>query len=335
MTTSQVGDAQDFDPVPTDGGDEATHEVAGRSPTQLAFERFRKDRASMVAFGVVAFYVLAAISAPILTHFGVLNPLAFHQELLDANTLPIGRWGGITWQHPLGIEPGTGRDLLSRIWLGISFSMLVALSSSLITMFIGVILGIVAGFSRGWVDAIIGRLIDLTLTFPQLLLILALSSIGLEFVNQVMHVPAGTPTQAVYIISILGLFAWTGLARLVRGQVFSLREREFIDAARVIGAGPFRMYFKEILPNLWAPIIVTFTLYFPVFVSAEAALSYLGISIHPPTPTLGNILTDSLNYAVPDFVYFFSPAFAIALIVVCFNLLGDGARDALDPKGRR
>jgi peptide/nickel transport system permease protein len=327
-----VGDAQDFDPVPADGGDEATHEVAGRSPTQLAFERFRKDRASMAAFSVVAFYVLAAISAPILTHFGVLNPLTFHQDLLDANTLPIGRWGGITWQHPLGIEPGTGRDLLSRIWLGISFSMLVALSSSLITMFIGVILGIVAGFSRGWVDAIIGRLIDLTLTFPQLLLILALSSIGLDFVNQVMHVPAGTPTQAVYIISILGLFAWTGLARLVRGQVFSLREREFIDAARVIGAGPFRMYFKEILPNLWAPIIVYATLLLPTYIGFEAALSFLGVGVIPPDVTFGSMLANSVAYfnVVPS--YLFIPGSVLVVLVVTFNLLGDALRDALDPK---
>ncbi len=166
-------------------------------------------------------------------------------------------------------------------------------------------------------------------------MLLALSAVGIAFLSETMNVPSGDPVQALYVIIVLGLFGWTSVARIVRGQVLSIREREFVMAARMMGASKLRIYFKEILPNLWAPILVSFTLIMPAFVSAEAALSYLGISIHPPTPTLGNILRYSLSYAQADFVFFFVPAFMIALIVVTFNLLGDGIRDALDPKGHK
>ena len=150
-----------------------------------------------------------------------------------------------------------------------------------------------------------------------------------------MGILSGTAARSFYVIVVLGLFGWTGIARVTRGQVLSLREREFVHAATLLGASRWRIYFKEILPNLWAPILVQLTLILPAFVSAEAALSYLGISIRPPTPTLGNVLFDSLRYADSSFIYFFGPAVLIALIVVSFNLLGDGLRDALDPKTGR
>ncbi len=202
MTTSQVGNVDEFDPVDAAGEPDVVPAVAGRSPTQLAFERFRQgqdvgDRVLHRAVYVMAAIVCAASSAT--SASWTRSP--FHQDRLDPETgsLPLGRFGGISWSHPLGLEPGTGRDLMSRIWLGISFSMLVALSASMITVFIGVVLGIIAGFSRGWVDAIIGRFIDLTLTFPQLLLILALSSVGLAFVEEKLHVPSGhTVTRGLH-----------------------------------------------------------------------------------------------------------------------------------------
>ena len=242
--------------------------------------------------------------------------------------------GGISWDHPLGVEPGLGRDVLSRIWYGITFSLGIALSATLIAVILGVTLGIISGASGGWVDAIIGRIIDLTLAFPQTLMLLALSATGIAFIDEVIGI-TGNGARAFYVIAILGLFGWTAVARIMRGQVLSIREREFVAASQLLGASKFRIYFKEILPNLWAPILVTFTLIMPAFVSAEAALAFLGISIRTPTPTLGNVLNDSLSYASDDFVYFFAPAFLIAIIVVCFNLLGDGIRDALDPKGHR
>jgi peptide/nickel transport system permease protein len=150
-----------------------------------------------------------------------------------------------------------------------------------------------------------------------------------------LGVPSGAPANGTFVVLVLGAFGWPPIARIVRGQVLTLREREFVEAARLMGAPRRRMYFKEILPNLWAPLLVYFTLTMPAYISAEAALSYLGVGIKPPTPTLGNILTDSISYSQADFFFFFTPALLIAVIVVSFNLLGDGLRDALDPRGVR
>jgi peptide/nickel transport system permease protein len=310
-------------------------EVVSKSPMQLAMARFRKDKLSMISFVVVVVFFLLAISAPILVALDVIDPLKNNTELVDEFGLPIGSYGGISKDHWLGVEPGGGRDALSRLWYGTTFSLMIAISATMIAMFIGVVLGIVSGAAGGWVDAIIGRAIDLTLAFPQTLMLLALSTVGLAFVEQQLNVPKGNPTAAVYVVIVLGLFGWTAVARIVRGQVLSLREREFVQASQMIGASRYRIYFREILPNLWAPILVTFTLMMPAFVSAEAALSFLGVGITAPTPTLGNILTDALRYADSAFLYFFFPALLIAVIVVSFNLLGDGLRDALDPKGHR
>lgn len=308
--------------------------VVSKSPTKLAMGRFRKDKLSMASFTVVALYLIAAISAPFLVKFGVLDPYSSNTDLLDVDTLPAGPWGGISWDHPLGVQPRTGWDILSRVWYGISFSLAISLAATMLAVALGVALGIISGASGGWVDAIIGRITDLTLAFPQTLMLLSFSTIGVTLLVKA-GIPSGDPADALYVVLVLGLFGWTSVARLVRGQVLSIREREFVQAATLLGASKTRIYFKEILPNLWAPILVTFTLIMPACVSAEAALAYLGVSINPPTPTLGNILTDSLSYAQFAPVYFFVPAVLIAVIVICFNLLGDGLRDALDPKGDR
>ncbi len=315
------------------GGDPEA--VEGKSPFQLAMGRFRRDKLTLVALGFVVTYVTAAIAAPFLVKAGVLDPYTTNQDLIGPDTIPIGKWGGISWEHPLGIEPGIGRDALSRIWYGMTFSLGIALTATLFAIGLGVIIGIVSGGAGGKTDAVLGRLTDLTLAFPQTLMVLALYSLGLAFITGTLHVPGGDLANAVYVTAILGLFGWTGVGRLIRGQVLSIREREFVEAARMIGASKMRIYFREILPNLWAPILIMFSLYMPIFVSAEAALSFLGVGIKPPTPTLGNVLADSLDYAQADFVYFFAPAALIAIIVVSFNLLGDGLRDALDPKADR
>jgi peptide/nickel transport system permease protein len=309
--------------------------IEGKSPFQLALGRLRRDKLTMVALGFVVAYVLAAIAAPFLVKAGILDPYTVHQDLIGADTIPIGAWGGISWDHPLGVEPGIGRDALSRIWYGMTFSLGIALTATVISIGLGVVIGIVSGAAGGKTDAVLGRFTDLTLAFPQTLMVLALYSLGIAFITNDLHIPAGDLANAFYVTAILGLFGWTGVSRLIRGQVLSIREREFVEAAHMIGASRRRIYFKEILPNLWAPILITFTLYMPVFVSAEAALSFLGVGIKPPTPTLGNVLADSLDYAQADFVYFFAPAAMIAVIVVSFNLLGDGLRDALDPKADR
>ena len=307
--------------------------VAGQSPTKLAVDRFRKDRLSMVSFWIVVGYVVIGIAAPILVRTGVLDPFAFNQELLNPDTLPKGRLGGISWDHPLGVEPGSGRDVLSRLIYGVTFSLAIALAATIIAIGLGTVLGIISGFSGGWTDSVIGRAVDLTLSFPVTLMLLALSSLGVALVAKYLPGEESDPfPNAIYVILVLGLFGWPGVTRIIRGQVLSIREREFVDAAILVGASRRRIYFKEILPNLWAPLLVTFTLTMPLYISAEAALSFLGVGIKPPTPTLGNILKQSVNYSQSDFLFFFGPAFLIMLIVVSFNLLGDGIRDALDPK---
>lgn len=341
LTTSNLESHGDdnFVDVEPEGESDGKVDVEGRSPLRLAWARFRADKLSMVSFVVTVLFVLIAISAPILIKLGVLDPQTPNYELIDYATggLPIGWGGGISWSHPLGVEPGIGRDVLSRLWLGATISLSIALSAAIITVMIGTVLGIVAGFSGGFVDSAIGRVIDLVLSFPSTLMLLALSGVVVDRMRDigVPNGPNGAFVNGFYVVVVLAAFGWPPVARLIRGQVLSIREREFVDAAILMGASRTRIYFKEILPNLWAPLLVYFTLLMPTYVSAEAALSFLNVGIKNPTPTLGNVLNGALPYAYTDFVFFFVPAAVIAAIVISFNLLGDGARDALDPRAAR
>lgn len=323
-----TGDAVDVD------ADEST-KVAGRSPTQLAVARFKADKLSMLSLVVSALIVACAIAAPILVWADVLNPNQFNQDLLgDTGVNPEGRFGGVSWDHPLGVEPSTGRDLLSRLMLAMTWSLGIALTGAVITVVIGVIFGIVSGFSGGFVDATVGRFIDLTLSFPQTMMLLALSAPVVALIRDKL-ISDRDLANGLYVIVVLAAFGWPPIARVIRGQVLSIREREYIEAAKLMGASRGRLYFKEVLPNVWAPILVFFTLLVPAYISAEAAFSFLGVGIKPPTPTLGNILAYSVSFTSADPTFFFLPGFLLALTVVVFNLVGDGARDALDPKTHR
>ena len=351
LTASNLESHSDDHFVDPEGDEQAAGrvDVEGRSPIRLAVTRFRKDKLSMVSFSVTLLFVICAIASPILVKVGVLDPYTPHQDLLDFNTggYPKGVLGGISIHHPLGVEPTLGRDVLSRLMYGATLSLTIALVAALITVAIGTTLGIISGFSGGIVDGVVGRIIDLTLSFPSTLMLLGLSGVVVDrmrkgadlfWVGPHWHIPNGPNGAFVngfYIVFVLAIFGWPPIARLIRGQVLSIREREFVDAAILMGASRRRIYFKEILPNLWAPLLVYFTLLMPAYVSAEAALSYLGVGIKNPTPTLGNVLSYAVPYAEADFIYFFAPAAIIAAIVISFNLLGDGARDALDPKAGR
>jgi peptide/nickel transport system permease protein len=342
LTASNLESHSDDHFVGTDADEQAGRvDVEGRSPLRLAWARFRKDKLSMAALVVTLIFVVTAIASPILDKLGVLQPYTLHQgtDVLDPNTgnYPRGFWGGISIHHPMGIEPQIGRDVLSRLMLGATLSMTIALSAAIITVVIGTVLGIIAGFSGGIVDGVVGRIIDLTLAFPATLMLLGLSQVVVDRMKNlgVPNGPNGAFVNGFYIVLVLALFGWPPVARLIRGQVLSIREREFVDAAILMGASRRRIYFKEILPNLWAPLLVYFTLLMPAYVSAEAALSFLGVGIKNPTPTLGNVLNSAVQYAQGDFFFFFTPAAIIAAIVIAFNLLGDGARDALDPKAGR
>jgi peptide/nickel transport system permease protein len=309
--------------------------ILGRTPRQLAWARFRRDKVSMIAAVVVLIAVIIAILAPIMDKLGWIKPQEQHTNLVQGiGSVPTGAFGGATAQHWLGVVPGTGWDLFDRLLAAITLSLVIATAATLLSVIIGTVAGLISGYLGKWPDFWISRTMDLVLAFPQLLMLLALSPV-LKSRITALGVPDGNPTAVVYLIIVLGFFGWPYFARIIRGQVLSLREREFIEAARSLGAPKRRIYFKELLPNLWAPILIYFTLNLPTNISAEAALSFLGVGVQSPTPTLGTLLLDSSTYSTSDPTFFFVPGIVICILVLCFNLTGDGLRDALDPKSSR
>jgi peptide/nickel transport system permease protein len=198
----------------------------------------------------------------------------------------------------------------------------------------GTVVGVIAGFSRGFLDTSLGRLMDIILAFPQLLILLALSAVLTQRLEQTFGLPPNA-ARVTYIILVLSVFGWPYLARIIRGQVLSLREREFVESAISMGAGTRRILFKEILPNLWAPILVYATILLPTYVAAEAALSFLGVGLVPPTPSWGAMLAESVRYFTVLPGYLFIPGTYLFIVVLSFNLLGDAVRDALDPRAGR
>ena len=311
--------------------------IEGRTPGQLAWARLKHDKVSMVSLVVVVCVVLLALASPIFRMIGWFDPYKFNLNLVpNFGSMPSGFGGGITWHHPFGVEPQTGRDIFSRCLLGISYSMMIATAAVVISAVIGTTVGIISGYMGGKTDFILGRLMDLILSFPQLLMLLALSSVLKDRIATILHTqPGAASPSAIYLILVLGFFGWPYLARIVRGQVLTMRSREFVEAAESLGATRRRIWFRELLPNLWAPVIVYVSLTLPLNIGAEAALSFLGVGLQPPTPSLGNILSDSSNFYVSDPGYFILPGAVLLLVVLGFNLLGDGVRDALDPKAGR
>jgi len=311
---------------------EAPVPVAGLSLRQLAWRRLKRDKAAMVAMWILILIFLTALFAPLILKLMGLDAFEFNTAALDASkgSLPPGDFGGISLQHPLGIEPLTGRDILARLLMGARVSLFIAVLSVVFIAIVGTVLGIVAGYKGGWVDAFIGRSTDLLLAFPQILMLIALSPVLTQRLEAM-----GLSTEnarIAYLILVFAFFGWPYLARLIRGQVLSLREREFVEAAIANGAPTRRILFTEILPNLWAPILVYVTISIPTIIAAEAALAYLGVGITEPTPSWGKMLADSVRYfaVVPTFL--FIPGFALFIVVYCFNIFGDAVRDALDPR---
>jgi peptide/nickel transport system permease protein len=309
--------------------------IIGRSLREIAWLRLKRDRVAIGSLVVLLFIIFIAAFGPLLSKLIGVDPYSFNSSLISDNGgLPIGRWGGVSLAHPLGVEPLTGRDILARLLYGSRVSLLVAGSATVITVVIGTIVGIVAGNSRGRLDSFLSRFMDITLAFPLLLVIIAMSPV-LEQRIQAFGIPAGNPSRIATLIFVLSIFGWPYLARIVRGQVLSLREREFVEAAISIGSNNRRIIFKELLPNLWAPILVYTTILMPALIGAEATLAYLGISVLPPTPTWGSMLQESVKYFTVDPFYFFVPLTMLLAAVLSFNLLGDALRDALDPKSGR
>ncbi len=309
--------------------------IAGRTPWQITRARLVRDRVTMVALGAAIFFIVLAVTAPLMTQLGWIDPYTSHPELVGGlGSLPIGPVGGVSWQHPMGVEPGTGRDIFSRVLAGLTVSLVVATLAVFVSVVLGTVIGIISGTAGGRVDWLLSRVIDFVLSFPQTLMLIALSTIVIDLLQGALNTDRTIPSM-IFMILVMGFFGWPYFARIIRGQVLSLKEREFIEAARSLGAGRARIYFTELLPHLWAPILVYTTLIMPQNIATEAALGFLGVGIQAPTPSFGSILNDSVHYATSDPAYFIFPGVTLFLVVLSFNLLGDGLRDALDPKADR
>jgi peptide/nickel transport system permease protein len=309
--------------------------IVGRTPWQITSSRLLRDKVTLVAMGVAVLFVILAAIAPLLTAWKVINPNTPHTNLVGGlGSLPLGVLGGVTSTHWMGVEPGTGRDVFSRVVAGLTVSLLVAVCAALVSVSIGTVIGIISGTAGGRIDWLFSRVIDFVLSFPQTLMLIALSTIVIDILEAALHAER-TPAAMVFMILVMGFFGWPGFARIIRGQVLSLKEREFVEAARSLGAGRWRIYFKELLPHLWAPILVYSTLLMPQNIATEAALGFLGVGIQAPTASFGSILNDSVHYASVDPPYFIFPGVTLFLVVLAFNLVGDGFRDALDPKADR
>ena len=292
--------------------------VEGRSQWQLTWRRLRSDKVAVTAMITIVVMVGLAIAAPAIAALVHHPPnIAYPNTGENAVGNPVGPFTNGFW---LGTDD-TGRDLMVRIFYGARISLFVGLVTTAVATVAGVAVGLIAGYFGGVVDTILARFTDAVLAFPYVVLALALA------------VVLG-PSLAV-IIGVITFFSWAGISRIVRGQTLSLKEKEYIEAARSLGAGPFRIMFIDILPNLLAPVLVLATLYIPAAVVFEATLSYLGLGIQPPTASWGNILAAAQNFYQVAWWYTVFPALALLITTLAFNLLGDGIRDAMDPTTER
>ncbi|MCD9876582.1 ABC transporter permease [Streptomyces guryensis] len=306
--------------------------VQGRSLGRIAWERLKRDKLALAGGVVVLVLIALALLAPVITNLLGQDPDVYHENLIDPLFgTPKGALGGISGDHLLGVEPVNGRDIFARVLYGARVSLLVGFLSAMVAVVLGTVLGIVAGFFGGVVDSVISRVMDGLLAFPQLLFTIALVSV---MPNDMLGL-TGSNVRVFVMILVIGFFGWPYIGRVVRGQTLSMREREYVEAARSLGAGRYYILFKELLPNLVAPIIVYTTMMIPTNILTEAALSFLGVGVKPPTSSWGQMLSSAIDYYDSDPMYMVVPGVAIFITVLAFNLFGDGVRDALDPKASR
>jgi peptide/nickel transport system permease protein len=300
-------------------------DIAARSPTALFWRRLRQDRVAVASLIFIVLLLIVAIAAPLVVKLlGLPSPYVQNLNLTNAFGEPLGP----TAAHPFGVD-GLGEDIASRVIYGSRVSLEVGVLGTGIATVIGVIVGLLAGFYRGWVDTVLSRVTDLVLCFPTLLF-----GIGLASACALNGCLGGTIQPGVPVITaVVVIFGWTYIARIVRGLVLSLREKEFVEAARSLGASDARIMFREILPNLAAPVIVYASLLIPVNILFEAALSFLGVGVQPPTASWGQMIAEATPIFNIAWWWMVFPGAALLLTVLAFNLLGDGLQDALNPKG--
>lgn len=308
----------------------------GRSPSRLAWERLKRDRTAKISLIIIAFFAILAIAAPVFTWIIHTSPDTFHSETLNSKfgAIPLGKFGGVSSEHWLGVEPRTGRDVFLRFAYGARTSLFIALLATLFATLLGILIGLISGFFGGKVDLVLSRTMEIVVAFPSILFALAVTPV-LENILQGAGFPQGNSTRIPVMIFVLAMFSWPYIARIVRGQVISLREREFVEAARSLGASRTHLVFNQILPNLWAPILVTVALNIPAMITNEAALTFLGAGVIDPAADWGAMLLASVPFYNIDPTYVFIPGFGLFLLILSFNLLGDSIRDALDPKSSR
>ena len=309
---------RDPDPAVPDATElEGESRIQGRSPARLAWERLRRDRAAMVSFVVIVLIALVAIGAPLVAALVGHGP---NDQYRDIGLTPQGLPKPPSRTFLLGTDD-LGRDLLVRIAYGSRISLLVGVVSTLISVVFGVVVGVVAGYLGGRVDTVIALIIDVVLSIPFLLAGIAIVSIV-------------GPSLTVTIV-VIAFFSWSSIARIVRGQVLSIREREYVEAARSLGASDWRIMFVDVLPNVLAPVIVYTTLLIPLAIVSEATLSFLGLGVPAPTATWGGMLDGSLQYYRVAWWYLLFPGLALLITTLAFNIFGDGVRDAFDPRTDR
>jgi peptide/nickel transport system permease protein len=302
--------------------------VAARSPLQLFWRRFRKDKVALAAGTFIVLLILVAIFAPVIRNIlGTPEPNVGNTDALDDFGLPVGP----SSEHFFGVD-GLGRDIFSRVLDGARVSLLVAFVGTGLSVTIGVTMGMISGFYRGWVDTVIARIIDVLLAFPVLLLGLGLAS---ACSTKEGCLGGALEPGLTVVITIIVVANWPYVARIIRGQVLSLREKEFVEASKSLGAANGRIIFREILPNLVAPIIVYTTLFIPANILLEASLSFLGVGVQAPQASWGAMLADASTIFDTAWWYMLFPGLALLFTVLAFNLVGDGMQDALNPKSSR
>ena len=316
MSMPELSSAGMSETLIEEGAAPASKKIEGRSPWRLAYERLRHDRAAKIALATILVIVLLALLAPVFAKILGHGP---NQQFIDigenANGGPVPP-SSTFW---LGTD-NNGRDLFIRILYGARISLIVGVLATGISVVLGVVLGLAAGFIGGFVDTVIARLIDVMLSIPFLILAISIAYIS-------------GPSLFLVII-IVGVLSFTYLARIVRGQVISIKSREFIEAARALGARPWRIMFVDLLPNVMAQVIVYATLLIPAAIVFEASLSFLGVGVPPPTADWGSMISDASGFFQYGYWWFLLfPSVALLTTTLAFNIFGDSVRDALDPRG--